>query len=206
LLFLQEQIALYPKQDLLHLKVFQNQTVKAGDPLCGGSIDPHDILKVKGTMAVMEFLVNEIKEVYRIQDVKIDDKHFEVIVRQMLQRVKIEDPGGTAFVAGEIVDKRTLSRENEKTQNEGRKPATYHNILLGITRASLSTDSFFSAASFQETTRVLSEAAMEGKIDYLEGLKENVLVGKLIPAGTGLREYEYLELKEEEKEKEAEAV
>ncbi|RKX70763.1 DNA-directed RNA polymerase subunit beta' [candidate division WOR-3 bacterium] len=189
-----------------YLKVTENQMVKAGDPLCGGSIDPHDILRVKGTMAVMEFLVNEIKEVYRIQDVKIDDKHFEVIVRQMLQRVKIEDPGGTAFVAGEIVDKRALMRENEKAVAEGRKPATYHNILLGITRASLSTDSFFSAASFQETTRVLSEAAMEGKIDYLEGLKENVLVGKLIPAGTGLRRYQYLELVEEEKKTEAEAV
>ena len=189
-----------------YLKVTNNQPVQAGDSLCGGSIDPHDILKVKGTMAVMEFLVNEIKGVYRIQDVKIDDKHFETIVRQMLQRVKIEDPGGTAFVAGEIVDKRALMRENERAQTEGRKPATYHNILLGITRASLSTESFFSAASFQETTRVLSEAAMEGKIDYLEGLKENVLVGKLIPAGTGLRQYQFVDLAEEEKKSEAEAV
>ncbi len=188
-----------------YIKVHSGERVRAGDPLCEGSVDPQDILRIKGPMAVQEFLVNEIQEVYRIQDVKIDDKHIEVIVRQMLQKVKIDEPGNTPFVGGEIVDKKRVLEVNEKAIKENKRPATYYPILLGVTRASLSTISFFSAASFQETTKVLSEAAIEGKVDYLEGLKENVIVGRLIPAGTGLTTYQKLKV-EESLEAQSEAI
>jgi DNA-directed RNA polymerase subunit beta' len=154
-------------------------------------------------METQRFLVNEILEVYRIQDVKIDDKHIEVIVRQMLQKVKIEEPGNTPFVGGEIVDKRRVIEVNQQALVEGKKPATYRPILLGITRAALSTESFFSASSFQETTKVLADAAVEGKIDRLEGLKENVIVGRIIPAGTGLRNYQKINLESEATEAQA---
>ncbi|HEX7320933.1 MAG TPA: DNA-directed RNA polymerase subunit beta' [bacterium] len=177
-----------------YLKVHSGEHVRAGDPLCEGAIDPHDILKIKGPMETQRFLVNEILEVYRIQDVKIDDKHIEVIVRQMLQKVKIEDPGNTPFVGGEIVDKRRVIIINQQALVDGKKPATYRPILLGITRAALSSESFFSASSFQETAKVLADAAVEGKLDRLEGLKENVIVGRIIPAGTGIREYQKLAL------------
>jgi DNA-directed RNA polymerase subunit beta' len=187
-----------------YLKVHSGEFVRAGDPLCEGAIDPHDILRIKGPMETQRFLVNEILEVYRIQDVKIDDKHIEVIVRQMLQRVKIEEPGNTPFVGGEIVDKRRVIEVNQQALVEGKKPATYRPILLGITRASLSTESFFSASSFQETTKVLADAAVEGKLDRLEGLKENVIVGRIIPAGTGLAEYRNLTLEEETAETDVE--
>ncbi|KPK72740.1 hypothetical protein AMJ87_03755, partial [candidate division WOR_3 bacterium SM23_60] len=180
-----------------YLKVHSGEFVRAGDPLCEGAIDPHDILRIKGPMETQRFLVNEILEVYRIQDVKIDDKHIEVIVRQMLQRVKIEEPGNTPFVGGEIIDKRRVIEVNQQALMEGRKPATYRPMLLGITRAALSTESFFSASSFQETTKVLADAAVEGKLDRLEGLKENVIVGRIIPAGTGLAKWQRLELEEE---------
>jgi DNA-directed RNA polymerase subunit beta' len=156
-------------------------------------------------METQRFLVNEILEVYRIQDVKIDDKHIEVIVRQMLQRVKIEEPGNTPFVGGEIIDKRRVIEVNQQALVEGKKPATYRPILLGITRAALSTESFFSASSFQETTKVLADAAVEGKLDKLEGLKENVIVGRIIPAGTGLARFQKIKLVANETE-EAEAV
>jgi len=179
-----------------YVKVHPGERVKAGEPLCEGSVDAQDILRIKGPMAVQEFLVNEIQEVYRIQDVKIDDKHIEVIVRQMLQKVKIDEPGNTPFVGGEIVDKKRVLEVNERVIKESKRPATYHPILLGVTRASLSSESFFSAASFQETTKVLSEAAIEGKIDYLEGLKENVIVGRLIPAGSGLAIYQNIEVED----------
>lgn len=181
-----------------YLKVHSGEFVRAGDPLCEGAIDPHDILRIKGPMETQRFLVNEILEVYRIQDVKIDDKHIEVIVRQMLQRVKIEEPGNTPFVGGEIIDKRRVIEVNQQALMEGRKPATYRPMLLGITRAALSTESFFSASSFQETTKVLADAAVEGKLDRLEGLKENVIVGRIIPAGTGLAKWQKLELEKEE--------
>lgn len=191
-----------------YLKVHSGEQVRAGDPLCEGPIDPHDILRIKGPMETQRFLVNEILEVYRIQDVKIDDKHIEVIVRQMLQKVKIEDPGSTPFVSGEIVDKRRVIEVNQKimtlAEDEHAKPATYRPILLGITRAALSSESFFSAASFQETAKVLADAAVEGKVDNLEGLKENVIVGRIIPAGTGFRSFQKIELLPE-KEIEAEA-
>lgn len=183
-----------------YLRVHSGEIVRAGDALCEGAIDPHDILRIKGSMETQRFLVNEILEVYRIQDVKIDDKHIEVIVRQMLQRVKIEEPGNTPFVGGEIIDKRKVIEVNQQALLEGRKPATYRPILLGVTRASLSTESFFSASSFQETTKVLADAAVEGKLDRLVGLKENVIVGRIIPAGSGLAIFRNMTLEKEEKE------
>ena len=168
-----------------HLRVHEGDRVVAGERLSEGSVNPHDILKVQGTHKVQEYLVNEIQDVYRLQAVEINDKHIEVIVRQMLQKVKIIDPGDTNFLEGEEVDKIRFNKENEKVLSEGGDPATCQPILLGITRASLRTDSFISAASFQETTRVLTEAAVQGKVDHLRGLKENVIIGRLIPAGTG---------------------
>jgi DNA-directed RNA polymerase subunit beta' len=188
-----------------YLKVHSGENVRAGDSLCEGAIDPHDILRIKGPMETQRFLVNEILEVYRIQDVKIDDKHIEVIVRQMLQKVKIEDPGNTPFVGGEIVDKRRVIEVNQLALVEGKKPATYRPILLGITRAALSSESFFSASSFQETAKVLADAAVEGKIDRLEGLKENVIVGRIIPAGTGVSAFQKIILDMEKAETEPKA-
>jgi DNA-directed RNA polymerase subunit beta' len=172
-----------------HLRVHEGDHVEAGDRLSEGAVNPHDILSVQGVYKVQEYLVNEIQDVYRLQAVDINDKHIEVIARQMLQKVKIIDPGDTNFLEGEEVDKIRFNKENDKVLNEGGDPATCHPVLLGITRASLRTDSFISAASFQETTRVLTEAAVQGKIDYLRGLKENVIIGRLIPAGTGSDRY-----------------
>jgi DNA-directed RNA polymerase subunit beta' len=168
-----------------HLRIREGDKVKAGDRLSEGPINPHDILRIRGATAVQEYLVNEIQEVYRIQGVRINDKHIEVIVRQMLQKVRIEDPGDTKFIEGEQVDKVELREENERVLRDGGQPATFQPLLLGITKAALSTTSFISAASFQETTRVLTDAAIQGKRDQLLGLKENVIVGRLIPAGTG---------------------
>jgi len=184
-----------------HLRVHPGDVVKAGDRLCEGPIDPHDILTIKGPNEVQEYLVNEIQEVYRLQGVKINDKHIEVIVRQMLQKVKVVDIGDTNFLEGEQVDKHRFREENERVIAEGGEPATFQPLLLGITKASLTTDSFISAASFQETTRVLTEAAINGKTDYLLGLKENVIIGHLIPAGTGLERYREIQIKEEKEGK-----
>jgi DNA-directed RNA polymerase subunit beta' len=186
-----------------HLYVQEGSQVRAGDRLTEGPINPHDILKIKGIEEVQEYLVNEIQEVYRLQGVRIDDKHIEVIVRQMLQKVRIEDPGNTTFLEGEHVDRLQVLEENERMLSEGQSPATFQPLLLGITKASLSTDSFISAASFQETTRVLTEAAIQGKVDFLRGLKENVIIGHLIPAGTGMPSYRKLRL---ESEKQAQAL
>jgi DNA-directed RNA polymerase subunit beta' len=180
-----------------HLYVQEGDVMRAGDRLTEGPINPHDILKIKGIEEVQEYLVNEIQEVYRLQGVRIDDKHIEVIVRQMLQKVRIEDPGNTAFLEGEHVDRLQVIEENDRMIREGQQPATFQPLLLGITKASLSTDSFISAASFQETTRVLTEAAIQGKVDYLRGLKENVIIGHLIPAGTGMPSYRKLKLESE---------
>ena len=206
--------------------------VTAGERLTDGSVAPHDILRIKGPNAVQEYLVNEIQEVYRLQGVRINDKHIEIIVRQMMQRIKIEDPGDTDYLEGDQMDKHNFLRENQKlssmivitepgdtrfkigdlvnkyeidrvnerikkqkkqeVQYRSIRPATFQPLLLGITQGSLSTDSFISAASFQETTKVLTDAAIEGKVDYLVGLKENVIMGNLIPAGTGLKKYEQL--------------
>jgi DNA-directed RNA polymerase subunit beta' len=168
-----------------HLNVYKGDYVQSGSPLTDGPIVPQDILRVCGERRLQEYLVNEIQEVYRSQGVKINDKHVEVIVRQMLRKVRIDDPGGTDFLIGMQVDKWKFAQENERVKSKGDKPAQGTPVLLGITKASLSTESFIAAASFQETTRVLTEAATSGKRDTLVGLKENVIMGHLIPAGTG---------------------
>jgi len=172
-----------------HVNVHEGDWVHAGEPLMDGSANPHDILDVLGPKELQKYLVDEVQEVYRLQGVSINDKHIEVIVRQMLRRVKVEDPGDTGFLIGSQVDKMAFAEENERVLATGGAPAVGKPILLGITKASLSTDSFISAASFQETTRVLTEAAITGRVDNLLGLKENVIVGRLIPAGSGLSEY-----------------
>ena len=212
-----------------HILVHDNDYVEAGEKLCEGSVAPHDILNIMGANRVQEYLVNEIQEVYRLQGVRINDKHIEVIVRQMLQKIRVDDPGDTYYLPGDQVDRLTFQDENNKIRSmvvitdagdsdlkvnellsrgeferanqkltKAKKtlpksrpahPATFQPLLLGITKASLTTESFISAASFQETTRVLTDASIEGKIDYLRGLKENVVMGNLIPAGTGLTRY-----------------
>jgi DNA-directed RNA polymerase subunit beta' len=172
-----------------HINVQEGDHVKAGEPLMDGPLNPHDILRVLGMEALQEYLVNEIQEVYRLQGVNINDKHIEVIVRQMLRWVKIKDVGDTDFLLEEQVDRFRYEDENRRVREEDGQPSSAEPLLLGITKASLSTDSFISAASFQETTRVLTEAAISGRIDYLRGLKENVIMGRLIPAGTGMKYY-----------------
>ncbi len=220
----------------------EDDTVQAGEKLSEGSVVPHDILAILGANKVQEYLVNEIQEVYRLQGVRINDKHIETIVRQMLRKVRVEDPGDTEFLEGDEVDRNTFLRinddvlnkvvieeagdtkhetgdvvdkvdigvENEKLEKDGKKPATFRfakpatfdPLLLGITKAALGTDSFLSAASFQETTRVLTNAAIKGRVDNLEGLKENVQMGHLIPAGTGLKHFRSLRVWIEEGDKE----
>jgi len=169
-----------------HVMAHDGQVVNKGETIVDGPADPHDILRLLGVEALARYICNEVQDVYRLQGVKINDKHIEVIVRQMLRRVQIVEPGDTRFITGEQLERAEVLEENEKVENAGKKPAIYEYMLLGITKASLSTDSFISAASFQETTRVLTEAAIMGKRDELRGLKENVIVGRLIPAGTGL--------------------
>ena len=169
-----------------HVMAHDGQVVNKGEFIVDGPAEPHDILRLQGVEALARYITDEVQDVYRLQGVRINDKHIEVIVRQMLRRVQVEEPGDTRFIVGEQVERADVLEENEKVQAEGKKPATYSYMLLGITKASLSTDSFISAASFQETTRVLTEAAIMGKRDELRGLKENVIVGRLIPAGTGM--------------------
>ena len=169
-----------------HVMAHDGQVVNKGEVIVDGPADPHDILRLKGVEELARYIIDEVQDVYRLQGVKINDKHIEVIVRQMLRRVVITDPGDSRFIREEQVERSEVLDENDKLKNEGKRPAEYDNVLLGITKASLSTDSFISAASFQETTRVLTEAAIMGKRDELRGLKENVIVGRLIPAGTGL--------------------
>jgi len=190
-----------------HLNVYKSDRVKTGDQLVDGPVNPQDILKVSGEKRLQEYLVDEVQEVYRLQGVRINDKHIEIIVKQMLKKVKIEDSGDTEFLAGMQVDKTLFKDVNEATKKKKGKPASATPMLLGITKASLSTESFISAASFQETTRVLTEAAASGKIDELRGLKENVIMGHLIPAGTGFKDHhdvdmvkEMVELKKEKPE------
>jgi len=168
-----------------HLTVQEGDTILRGEYLLDGNPAPHDILAIMGVEALANYLVDEVQEVYRLQGVPINDKHIEVIVRQMLQKVEITEPGGTTYVVGEHVDRIDLAETNDRMKSSRKKPAKGDPVLLGITKASLQTRSFISAASFQETTRVLTEAAVQGKVDTLEGLKENVIVGRLIPAGTG---------------------
>jgi DNA-directed RNA polymerase subunit beta' len=182
-----------PKEYLIpkgkHISVHEGDRVRAGEALMDGSSNPHDILKIKGEKELAKYLVDEVQEVYRLQGVRINDKHIEVIVRQMLRRVRVKEVGDTDFLIGEHVEKVVFEAENRRMEAEGRQQAVAEPLLLGITKASLSTESFISAASFQETTKVLTEASMWGKVDYLRGLKENVIMGRLIPAGTGMARY-----------------
>jgi len=183
-----------------HINVHEGDYVRAGEPLMDGMINPHDLLKVKGEKALARYLVDEIQEVYRLQGVKINDKHIEIIVRQMLKRVKITSVGDSSFLLGEQVERWRFEKENERILAEGGEPAVAEPMLLGITRASLTTDSFISAASFQETTKVLTDASIAGKVDHLRGLKENVIMGRLIPAGTGRVFYDRQEERRKKKE------
>ena len=162
--------------------------------LTEGSVNPHDILKIKGVRAVQDYMLREVQRVYRLQGVEINDKHIEVIVRQMLQKVRVETNGDSEMLPGVLVDALDFEDTNEKLVEEGKEPAEGKQVLLGITKASLATNSFLSAASFQETTKVLTEAAIKGKVDPLIGMKENVIIGKLIPAGTGMKRYRNIKL------------
>jgi DNA-directed RNA polymerase subunit beta' len=173
-----------------HITVFEGEYVEKGETIAEGELTPHDILRLRGVEELANYLVKEIQDVYRLQGVKINDKHIEAIIRQMLRKVEITAGGDTPFMKGDQVERALLREENDKIEVEGKIPATYESILLGITKASLATESFISAASFQETTRVLTDAAVRGLGDSLQGLKENVIVGRLIPAGTGLAYHE----------------
>jgi DNA-directed RNA polymerase subunit beta' len=183
-----------------HISVHEGDYVKAGEPLMDGSSNPHDILTILGEKALAKYLVDEVQEIYRLQGVRINDKHIEVIVRQMLRRVRIKEVGDTDFLIGDQVEKWRFEEENQRVLAQGGQPAVAEPLLLGITKASLSTESFISAASFQETTKVLTEAAINGKVDRLVGLKENVIMGRLIPAGTGLQRYNGMEAVTDEPE------
>jgi DNA-directed RNA polymerase subunit beta' len=186
----------------VHVTVQESERVRAGDPLMDGPRNPHDILHVLGENELQKYMVNEVQEVYRLQGVTINDKHLETIVRQMMRWVKVEEIGDTEFLPEEVVDKFRFREENQRVVDAGGRPSEGKAILLGITKASLSTDSFISAASFQETTRVLTEAAINGKVDHLRGLKENVIMGRLIPAGTGMEYYRRVKIAGEDIEEE----
>ena len=168
--------------------------LEAGDELTEGSVNPHDILKIKGVRAVQDYMLREVQRVYRLQGVEINDKHVEMIVRQMLKKIRVEESGDSDVLPGVSMNVLEFNEMNQKLIEEGKKPAEGKQVMLGITKASLATDSFLSAASFQETTKVLTEAAINGKVDHLIGLKENVLIGKLIPAGTGMKRYRSVKL------------
>jgi len=178
-----------------HVIVFKGDFVKKGQQLTEGPVVPHEILDVCGPQELQEHLVNEVQEVYRLQGVTINDKHIEIIVRQMLRKVRITEPGDTTFLWGEQIDKIAFERENERVEERGGQPAEAQPVLLGITKASLETESFLSAASFQDTTRVLTEAATMGKVDQLRGFKENVIMGHIIPAGTGFHTHRQVAIK-----------
>lgn len=186
------------------IKAQDGAYLEAGDELTEGSINPHDLLKIKGVRAVQDYMIGEVQRVYRLQGVEINDKHIEVIVRQMLKKIRIENNGDTDLLPGTLVDILDFEDENEKVIAKGGEPAEGKQVMLGITKASLATNSFLSAASFQETTKVLTEAAIKGKIDPLIGLKENVCIGKLIPAGTGMKRYRNVKLDTEMEEYEEE--
>ena len=176
------------------IKVMDGAVLEAGDELTEGSVNPHDILKIKGVRAVQDYMLREVQRVYRLQGVEINDKHIELIVRQMLQKVRVETNGDSEMLPGTLVDTLDFEDTNELLESEGKEMAEGKQVLLGITKASLATNSFLSAASFQETTKVLTEAAIKGKVDPLIGMKENVIIGKLIPAGTGMKRYRNIKL------------
>ncbi|NCN95921.1 MAG: DNA-directed RNA polymerase subunit beta', partial [Rhodoferax sp.] len=195
---------LVPKEK--NILVHEGQIVNKGEVVVDGPADPQDILRLLGAEELARYIVDEVQDVYRLQGVKINDKHIEVIVRQMLRRVVVEAAGDSNYINGEQVERSEMLNTNDALRAEGKVPATYTNLLLGITKASLSTDSFISAASFQETTRVLTEAAIMGKRDGLRGLKENVIVGRLIPAGTGLAYHEARKVRENMDDAERRAI
>jgi DNA-directed RNA polymerase subunit beta' len=195
---------LVPKEK--NILVHEGQVVNKGEVVVDGPADPQDILRLLGAEELARYIVDEVQDVYRLQGVKINDKHIEVIVRQMLRRVVVENPGESGYIGGEQVERSEILDTNDRLRGENKIPATYSNLLLGITKASLSTDSFISAASFQETTRVLTEAAIMGKRDELRGLKENVIVGRLIPAGTGMAYHEARKVKDQMDEAERRAI
>ena len=176
------------------IKVMDGQVLEAGDELTEGSVNPHDILKIKGVRAVQDYMIQEVQRVYRLQGVEINDKHVEMIVHQMLKKIRIEESGDSDVLPGVSMDVLDFNEMNEQLIAEGKRPAEGKQVMLGITKASLATDSFLSAASFQETTKVLTEAAINGKVDHLIGLKENVIIGKPIPAGTGMKRYRTVKL------------
>ena len=182
------------------IKIMDGAVLEAGDELTEGSVNPHDILRIKGVRAVQDYMLREVQRVYRLQGVEISDKHIEVLVRQMLKKIRIENNGDTEFLPGTLVDSLEFEDVNEAMIKEGKEPAEGKQVMLGITKASLATNSFMSAASFQETTQVLTEAAIKGKIDPLIGLKENVIIGKLIPAGTGMKRYRNIKINTEVEE------
>jgi DNA-directed RNA polymerase subunit beta' len=188
------------------LSVVEGETVEKGEVIVEGPPLAADILRLRGVATLLEYIVEEVQDVYRLQGVKIDDKHIEVIVRQMLRKVTVNKPGDTLFLPGEQLERSTLLEKNDDIESQGKIPATYTRDLLGITKASLTTESFISAASFQETTRVLTEAAINGKVDSLRGLKENVIVGRLIPAGTGLAHHQERHRRKQRESVEAEAL
>ncbi|MDU7926255.1 MAG: DNA-directed RNA polymerase subunit beta', partial [Finegoldia magna] len=177
-----------------HIRVNDGDHVEKGEPLTEGSINPQDILRVNGAEGVRDYIIREVQKVYRLQGVDIDDKHIEIIIRQMMSKIKVEESGDSGFLSGSVVDARDFKMTNEQLVKEGKTPATGTHSLMGITKASLATESFLSAASFQETTRVLTETSIKGKVDHLIGLKENVIIGKLIPAGTGIAKYDRIEV------------
>ena len=195
---------LVPKEK--NIVVHEGQVVNKGESVVDGPADPQDILRLLGSEELARYIVDEVQDVYRLQGVKINDKHIEVIVRQMLRRVVIESVGDSSYIAGEQVERSEILNSNDALRAEGKIPAVFTNLLLGITKASLSTDSFISAASFQETTRVLTEAAIMGKRDELRGLKENVIVGRLIPAGTGMAYHEARKVRENMDDAERRAI
>lgn len=176
------------------IKVMEGQVLEAGDELTEGSVNPHDILKIKGVRAVQDYMIQEVQRVYRLQGVEINDKHIEMIVHQMLKKIRIEESGDSNVLPGVSMDVLDFNEMNEELIAQGKQPAEGKQVMLGITKASLATDSFLSAASFQETTKVLTEAAINGKVDHLIGIKENVIIGKPIPAGTGMKRYRNVKL------------
>lgn len=178
-----------------HLVVTDGMLVKSGDKITDGAISPHDVLSIKGLVAAEQFILESVQQVYRDQGVTVNDKHIEIIVKQMFKKVRIVDSGSSLFLEDEVVEKRLMDLENEVLRAAGKREIQYQPIIQGITKAAVNTGSFISAASFQETTKVLSNAAIEGKEDYLEGLKENVIIGKMIPAGTGFTSYKTIEPK-----------
>ena len=184
----------YPVSRDTRVKVTEGQIVAKGEEITEGSENPHDIVRILGVRAVQDYMIREVQKVYRIQGVEINDKHIELIVRQMLKKIVIESAGDSDFLPGSQVDTIEFTEVNERLEEEGKQPATGTPIILGITKASLATNSFMSAASFQETTKVLTDAAINGKVDPLIGLKENVIIGKLIPAGTGMKRYQDIKL------------